>query len=169
MTSKETLLPFTVTDHRYRLDLLALPEYQEKDIRVSAQLADRFSEFIEFANEVYNAHINHCQLQVTDGYVTEDKPHYQLKINYGDNGSDLPETTKLSANYSATAEGESFNGSIEISVRSPDLSPYVCRFLEECAFKSYNDLMTEIYPEWETTYDPASPQFENPSQNIDTK
>lgn len=168
----ETLLHFSTTaDPRYKLDLLALPEYQDRDLPLSTRLAERFSTLLEYANEVLNAHISQCQLQVTDGYTTEAEPHYQLNVTYGNNGSALPETTKLSTGYSATADGETYNGSVKISVRSPKpFSPYICRYLEKCVFDQYNDLMAEFYPEWTTTYNQAGIQFTPGSnrQNLPT-
>jgi hypothetical protein len=161
ISTPENLVHLTSSTPKYRLDLLALPEYQEKDMGASTQLANDFSQITTIHNGL------NCRLQVSDGYTNEDQSHYQLDVVWGDITTNLVKDFELRAPYFATTNGESFNGLIKVSVSLPkistEFSPEALILhrvdLTEWAFKKYQELMEQFYPEWQTTYQKSDYQL----------
>jgi len=157
----EVLIPFIHTASKYKLKLLTLLEYQGGDTLLSIKLADEFSQVTTIGNGLG------CRLQVSDGYTSEKKPHYQLDITWGNNSTDLIKKFDLHAPYFATANGKSFNGLIKVGISlptiytgySPDFLDLLRYDLTSWAFKKYKELMEQIYPEWKTTYNESGIQF----------
>lgn len=163
----ENLIPFRTSTSKYKLNLLALPEYQDKDISASTQLADGFSQITTIYNGLS------CRLQVSDGYIDENEAHYQLDVTWGNDDTNLSKDFDLVVPYSATADGENFNGLIKVGVSLPiNNALYTPEFLtlHRCdlsswALKKYQELMEQIYPEWQTTYQKISYQFSDSLQS----
>lgn len=161
ITTQENLVHLTSSTAKYKLDLLALPEYQEKDLTASIQLANDFSQITTINNGL------NCRLQISDGYVDEEQPHYQFDVVWGDNTTSLVKDFELQAPYFATANGESFDGLIKVCVSLPKISPEFSPEalilhrvdLTKWAFKKYQELMEQFYPEWQTTYEKTDYQL----------
>jgi hypothetical protein len=149
MTEK---IPGTILE--YSFGVRALPEYRESDIHLSIKVADQFTKLLQ------DMGISNCELLVSDGYTIEEEEHYVAKIRTGEEGVELTEKGKLSIKYSAINGDEKFEGIIGVKVKLPaETTIEICKELEVKALEQYQALMEKIYPDWDTKYDDAGPQF----------
>lgn len=89
-------------------------------------------------------------VEIKEQYSNEDTPHYHFKIAFGKSYFDSL-LAEVSADYSAVAEGEKYDGSMKIIIETND-SKEMSQLMAIGAFYLYDEYIREYYPEWETIY-----------------
>lgn len=151
MTHTEASINLSGNGDGYGWQLHALKHYAESDKKLS-------DEYIEnMAKSLNEKEIRDCSIRVTDGYDDEgDNQHYQLELRFGnDKNVILSKKIEMSVDYKAKADDvpEPFNGSIKVTMSLPsDTAEDVCLEMTQKAYKKYNKLVEDNYPDWKTEF-----------------
>jgi len=88
-------------------------------------------------------------IEIKERYLDEEKPHYHFKAKCGANKN--RRTGLIAASYSATADGKTYSGRMEIIFKS-DAPEIIRRILTAGLLFLYDESIRKYYTEWITEY-----------------
>lgn len=135
--------------------LSILPE--EKDRSFSEKLWQDWQDVISTVKNGYE-----MAIEIAEKYDNEDNPHYHIfwiDSDFAEHFKEFyPDDMEFSINYCATANGESYNGSVKMRVFT-NLDNDMNMLLLDKLFGIYNRYVLEYYPEWKTDYNEESKEY----------
>jgi len=117
---------------------------EQRDENFSLELINRFG-FLAKSLEIYA-----FSIEIQEQYQNEETPHYHMEVHSG-LCIDLPSEVGVNALYSATADGQAYDGQMKIRVRINGPVSFG-QILAATLFGYYDECIREYYQEWKTEY-----------------
>ena len=129
--------------------------------RVSVFPEEKDREFTEviwkkFYSMTRNCGLHDFALEIAEKYDSEETPHYHML--WVKEGFDwyfdmiLSTDVEFSVSYDASADGETYRGTVRIRVFTDSKTTGKNSKLANEVFRLYDECIREYYPEWETKY-----------------